>query len=217
MGIRLSRTDIHMTAKGLQMPRGLAFERWAETGHRLSRMSTGSAWSLGDWLLYGQHAYGKRYRQAIANTGFDYQTLRNYAWVARAFELSRRRDTLSFQHHSEVAALPEPEQDLWLQRAAAGRWSRNELRRHLVAHRGTRATDEPQPVVVRIAVSPQSEERWQRAAAVQQRDLLDWLIAVADAAADSALAPEPAVPRPVSHLRDGERPRDRGRLTPVSA
>ena len=40
----------------------------------------------------------------------DYQTLRNYAWVARRFAMSRRRDTLSFGHHAEVPALPEPEQ-----------------------------------------------------------------------------------------------------------
>ncbi len=40
------------------------------------------------------------------------------AWVARRFPVSRRRDTVSFQHHAEVAALPEPEQH---GRRAAGR------------------------------------------------------------------------------------------------
>jgi hypothetical protein len=43
----------------------------------------------------------------------------NYAWVARRFAMSRRRDTLSFGHHAEVAALPEPEQDFWLREAGA--------------------------------------------------------------------------------------------------
>ena len=47
----------------------------------------------------------------------DYQTLRNYAWVARRFPAGRRRAGVSFAHHAEVARLPEPEQDYWLRRA----------------------------------------------------------------------------------------------------
>ncbi|MFD3523433.1 hypothetical protein [Streptomyces sp. NPDC058653] len=57
------------------------------------------------------------------------QTLRNYAWVGRRFEHHRRRDTLSFAHHAEVTRLSPPEQDLWLGKAEAQKWSRNELRR----------------------------------------------------------------------------------------
>src|SRR6266536_1438757 len=60
---------------------------------------------MGAWLAHGQAAYRSRYRTAIEQTGLDYQTLRNYAWVAGRFELSRRRDTLSFGRHAEAAAL----------------------------------------------------------------------------------------------------------------
>jgi len=83
---------------------------------------------LGDWLVFGQATYGGRYREAVERTGLDYQTLRNYAWVARRFELSRRRDTLSFGHHAEVAALPGPEQDFWLRKAEEFGWSTMRLR-----------------------------------------------------------------------------------------
>lgn len=44
------------------------------------------------------------------------------AWVARRFGKSRRRDTLHFSHHAEVAALAEPEQDFWLRKAEAHNW-----------------------------------------------------------------------------------------------
>jgi len=44
-----------------------------------------SAWCLGDGLIAGQAAYGSRNRDAIGRTGLDYQTLRNYAWVAGRF------------------------------------------------------------------------------------------------------------------------------------
>jgi hypothetical protein len=36
--------------------------------------------------------------------------------------MSRRRDTLSFGHHAEVATLSEPEQDYWLRKAEEHRW-----------------------------------------------------------------------------------------------
>jgi hypothetical protein len=73
-------------------------------------------------------SYGRRYKEAVAATGLDYQTLRNYAVVARRFELSRRPDNLPFQYHAEVGSLSDYEQDHWLDLGAAGRhWSRNEL------------------------------------------------------------------------------------------
>ena len=97
-----------------------------------------SAWCLGDWVVFGASRYSDRYLRAIEQAGLEYQTLRNYAWVARRFESSRRREALSFQHHAEVASLPEPEQDLWLQRADAAQWSKTELRRRISAERLSR-------------------------------------------------------------------------------
>jgi hypothetical protein len=122
-----------LSGTGLQLPRQLPFERWLIIGQQLSAVCTSAAWCLGDWLAYGELAYAGRYRQAIERTALDYQTLRNYAWVARRFEMSRRRDTLSFGHHAEVAALPEPEQDFWLRKAQERRWPVKHLRRQVRA------------------------------------------------------------------------------------
>jgi hypothetical protein len=76
----------------------------------------------GDWLVFGEKAHAGRYRQAIEQTSLEYQTLRNYAWVAHRFALPRRRDTVSFGHHAEVAALADAEQDYWLRKAEEYRW-----------------------------------------------------------------------------------------------
>jgi hypothetical protein len=84
-------------------------EAW-RIGTQLSAAVSSSAWCLGDWLVYGQAAFSGRYRDALEQTSLDYQTLRSYAWVARRFPVSRRRDNLSFGHHAETAALPRPEQ-----------------------------------------------------------------------------------------------------------
>lgn len=53
--------------------------------------------------------YGETYSQVIEETGLDYQTLRNYKYVASRIELSLRKDNLHWHHHLVVAPL-EPDQ-----------------------------------------------------------------------------------------------------------
>jgi hypothetical protein len=170
----------------LRLPSSMSYVDWASAGRQLAWLSHGVAWALGDWLLYGQAHFGNRYREAIAATGLDHQTLRNYAWVARSVAPPRRRDSLSFQHHAEVAALSEAEQELWLGRAERLRWSRNQLRRELAERRlgpgGVR-----RPVVLRLELQVTREERWRRAARENRQELEDWLSTVADLAADATL------------------------------
>jgi hypothetical protein len=172
----------------LRLPGSMTYGDWASAGRQLAWLSHGVAWALGDWLLYGQAHFGTRYRDAIAATGLDHQTLRNYAWVARSVPPSRRRDKLSFQHHAEVAALSEAEQELWLGRAERLRWSRNQLRRELAERRRALCPGQPpREVVLRLELSLPREERWRRAARASRLQFEDWLAAVADRAADAAL------------------------------
>lgn len=155
-----------LSGSGLQLPPRLPFERWLSIGRQLSAVSTSLAWCLGDWLAFGEKAYAGRYRQAIEQTSLDYQTLRNYAWVARRFTISRRRDTLSFGHHAEVAALPGPEQDFWLRKAEEHRWPVKQLRRQVRASLAERSagpdeqadTDARDVIVVNLEVRI---SRWQ--------------------------------------------------------
>ncbi|MGW7264878.1 LmbU family transcriptional regulator [Streptomyces sp. NPDC054842] len=119
---------------GMTFPQNLPERSWEQIGTNLRELVNSSAWWLGDWLIYGEATYGwRRYKEAVERTGLDYQTLRNYAWVARRFEHDRRRDGLSFAHHAEVTRLSPPEQDYWLRKAEQHKWSRNELRRALRA------------------------------------------------------------------------------------
>ncbi|MFJ8211217.1 LmbU family transcriptional regulator [Streptomyces sp. NPDC096033] len=119
---------------GMILPANLPERSWEQIGTNLRELGNSSAWWLADWLRFGEATYGwRRYKEAIERTGLDYQTLRNYAWVARRFDHHRRRDGLSFAHHAEVARLSPPEQDYWLRRAEQQKWSRNELRRSVRA------------------------------------------------------------------------------------
>jgi hypothetical protein len=177
-----------VTPQGLQLAEGLPFEAWAGMGRKIIGLSNACAWCLGDWLIYGEQAYGQRYKLALETTALDYQTLRNYAWVARRYDVSRRRDTMSFQHHAEVASLPEPDQELWLNRAERARWSRNELRRRVHASRRPgRAIAANVPVTLQVEVTKDRERRWRDAATAAAQALPEWIAASVDAAADAVL------------------------------
>ncbi|GGO48543.1 hypothetical protein GCM10012286_44430 [Streptomyces lasiicapitis] len=173
----------------LSLPEYLPLEHWKTIGEQIFAIVDSSAWWLGDWLVFGQQTYPHRYRDAIEQTSLDYQTLRNYAWIARKFPPSRRRDGLSLQHHAEVAALPAEEQDRWLGEAESRAWSRNELRRHLRAARverlGAAATED-----VQVTASAEQCDRWEKAAQGMESDLNDWMIRKVDEAAATALGPE---------------------------
>ncbi|SDH07190.1 hypothetical protein SAMN05421505_11126 [Sinosporangium album] len=165
---------------GLQFPRQIPLTSWERIGRQLSLIADSSAWWLGDWLVYGQDHYTDRYRTAIERTALDYQTLRNYAWVARRFSLPRRRDKLSFAHHAEVAALSEADQDLWLERADRHRWSRNRLRRELrqaqTEAKAVRRQPAAAPADLNLRPSREQLERWELAARIQDCDLTHWMV-----------------------------------------
>ena len=71
-----------------------------------------------------------------------YQTITDAKWVAGRFEISRRRENLTWSHHREVAGIEDDaEQDAFLDAAETGGWSkkrlRAEVRRRNAARRGS--------------------------------------------------------------------------------
>ena len=122
----------------------LDLEEWLESGRKLGLLGRNVPWWIGDWLQYGNHAYGERYVRAARITGYDTQTLMNMVYVASHFAPARRRGNLSWSHHAEVVALDPAEQDLWLDRAEAERLSVRCLRQEIRAHvRGSAAEEQP--------------------------------------------------------------------------
>jgi hypothetical protein len=175
--------QILTTRVGLRFPERVEFETWARAGSHLARISDSSIWCLGDWLAYGQDRYSDGYQRTVEAVGLDYKTLRNYAWVTRRFDWSRRRAKLSFQHHAEVAAMGEAEQDRWLDRAEEAGWSRNKLRQHVRQSRDVSETGEQSVVLPRLAVPREQFGRWREAAEHSSSNFADWVVAVLDEAA----------------------------------
>jgi hypothetical protein len=213
--LRRRRRPIRSTRLGAQFDPLLPFEDWKELGTKLARYSNATPWWLGDWLAFGQMKYGRRYKKALAVTALDYQTLRNYTVVARRFELSRRRDNLSFQHHAEVCALPDDEQDRWLDLAMARGWSRNELRRNLRAvvcrDERTRALADsafgPLDAGLLLKADQLHMEHWRAAADARHLEFDAWVIAALDEAAGRILRPR-SRSRPTTRAHRGAADRD---------
>ncbi|MEO3752791.1 LmbU family transcriptional regulator [Streptomyces sp. B6B3] len=174
----------------LILPSGMTLADWRRLGRQMFIISDSSTWWLGDWLVYGQEHYPHRYKRAIAETALDYQTLRNYAWVARKFAPPRRREKLSFQHHAEVAGLPEGEQDKWLLLAEENGWTRNVLRKSIRESREPRKPVEAP--LIEMSLEPERSEKWQSAAQTAGLELLEWIVRTLDlAVAELATAADP--------------------------
>ncbi|WP_208105397.1 LmbU family transcriptional regulator [Streptomyces sp. GC420] len=184
-----SRRDQVLTTKvGLHIPVGLSFEEWERAGRQLSGLLNSSSWWLGDWLIYGKDQYADRYDRGIRAAGLQYQTLRNYAWVSRRFELHRRRPALSFQHHAELASLPVDEQETWLDRAERMKWNTKQLRDAIRAEReGTSQRTSAVATMRRLAVPDNRLQWWHKAAAHAGAELGEWVTATLDAAAKQLL------------------------------
>ncbi len=153
-GATLRLGPFSLTATGLTATGRPSFEEWAHCGAVLKQIGGAVQFWLGDWLAFGEGAYGERVAQALEASAYEESTLRNCAWVARAVPPARRREAVPFALHQEVAPLPPEEQDRWLAKAETEQCSRAELRAAIRRERlGVVETRGPQPDGSLIAVA----------------------------------------------------------------
>lgn len=104
-------------------------EAWLERGRGLARRRSEESWALADWIREGVDLMGPgAVAEAAGITGSPVRKIYNYLRTSITYDLSRRRDSLTFSHHSDTAALPEEARERLLDAAEAGSWSRAELR-----------------------------------------------------------------------------------------
>lgn len=139
---------------GLRLEDDLSFERWEACGRTLGEIARASQWWIGDWLNYGERAYGEKYSQALDATGLEYQAVANYAWVAKAVEPSTRVESLSWTHHRHVASLPVNEQAEWLARAVCDHWAERELHREIRRGRELPPAPLPRGLYATLVIDP---------------------------------------------------------------
>jgi N6-adenosine-specific RNA methylase IME4 len=118
---------------GWQPPAALSQDDWLKCGRALALAEAAAQWWLGDWWVFGaQRKYGDG-EEVAERVGVEYQTIRDYGSVARAYQLSWRHDNLTFNHHREAMRVEEDKRQWWLARALKGDgdgkpWSANQLR-----------------------------------------------------------------------------------------
>jgi len=111
---------------GLTLNEILTYKEWQGIGVQLQVMHKSCGFWIGDWWNFGLRKYGEE-KATAATLEMDYGTFRNYIWVTNAFELSRRRDNLSFSAHMEAANAGEKRFDV-LEEAAKNNLSSRDIR-----------------------------------------------------------------------------------------
>lgn len=123
------------TRIGWIAPDGMTRDEYLFAGDTLIEWEYGRPWCLGDFIIYGESAFGEMYAQAMEITGLSYERLAHYVSVCRRFDFCRRRQLLTFTHHETVSAkrFSADEQDYWLDEAEREGWSASELGRQVAA------------------------------------------------------------------------------------
>jgi hypothetical protein len=125
-------TKFSITQTGIEFHEELSYAEWEALGVQLRKANNSIGFMIGDWINYGESHWGDKYDEALALTGIDYGTLRNYAHVARRVDLSLRNDKLTWYHHATVAKLKtNDEQQHWLDTAEKKRLSVRHLRKSI--------------------------------------------------------------------------------------
>lgn len=114
----------------------MEYDQYEALCYFLGRLNRSCSWWVGDLLNYGDQVFGHYVYQAAEATGLAPQTLANRASVCRHIPPNRRRASLPFGVHAEVAYLEPVERDRWLDRAELGGWTRAILREEMRAARG---------------------------------------------------------------------------------
>jgi hypothetical protein len=117
-----------ITATALVLPPDTPYEQCEALAAMFGQLHRTSAWLIGDLLNHIERAYGETYAQAAEATGLSKGTLMNYTSVCSHIPRSRRRASLPFSTHAEVAYLPPVEQEEWLKKASDRQWTKAELR-----------------------------------------------------------------------------------------
>ena len=107
------------TPTGLVVKGEPTFDVWQAVGQRLQQIEAAVQWWIGDWLNYGEQAFGENFAQAVEETAYTSGSLANMKWVSARVPSSLRNDKLSYNHHVAVAPLPPDEQEAWLDKAEA--------------------------------------------------------------------------------------------------
>ena len=128
----ISHGPFTATPTGLIVTAPVPYEVWEAYGGALRRVESSLQWVIGDWLVYGEDAYGEKYAQATSMwPGRTIERLKRYAWASECIPQCLRKQNLSWSHHLEVGNLKTADQKMWLDKAEIKGWTTRELRKKI--------------------------------------------------------------------------------------
>lgn len=127
----------------------MTYDEWQAAVVWALKVERGWQFWVADLLAFGEQHYGDMYAHAMEATALSYQRLANMKNVARSVHPSRRRESLSFAHHQEVASLPATEQTQWLDKSEDERLTVSQLRSQI---RNAKAGGNGHPIELWVAV-----------------------------------------------------------------
>lgn len=137
-----TETGFKITVTGLEVYGVPSFEQWMKQGRELWYAKQSIQWCIGDWINFGEKAYGGKYEQALDETDYTLQTLENYAYTCKAILPTARRENVSFSNHSEVASLPDDSREYALDMLESKQWNRAKVRQWKKELKGDTTPDE---------------------------------------------------------------------------
>lgn len=118
---------IRYTENGLDFATNTTYEEWYAYGKKLSRAYSALQWAIGDWLNFGEAAFGEKYAQALDDLTFAYGTLRNYASVCARIPVRNRDRRLKFHQVKHVACLDPESQARVIEEAVKHKMTGDEI------------------------------------------------------------------------------------------
>jgi hypothetical protein len=124
-----------ITRTGLTILYQPSFEQWEQTGYEWATVLSSIPFIIGDYMLYGEQAFGERASNVMELFGLEnIGTVSNYKSVCKRVPPENRNPKLSFSHHRAVAHLPSGEQTDALARAEKDELTSKDLDHY--AHHG---------------------------------------------------------------------------------
>lgn len=129
----MTERNYHVINQGLKVEPNLTYEQWEGVGRALGRGLDNWHWVIGDWLVYGENAFGERvwptklqpgqskYEKAAMITGLFVETLELCYRVAKVYPQGDRIEGASWSRHKDVMRFTD-RVDL-LRTSAAEQWS----------------------------------------------------------------------------------------------
>jgi hypothetical protein len=107
---RLKKAGVKWDRLGLELPDDLPQSEWEEFGFGLSGLTASMGWVIGDWINKGDRLYGQTYTQMAALTGYDEDSIKQFAFTAANVVRADRNPKVFFSQHRLVTDFKPAEQ-----------------------------------------------------------------------------------------------------------